>query len=392
MRETSNSDRVCYIASPELFSEGAYGVHAVEMCKALDKLGIDFEAVFPGRFAKKDIFEYYGVRKPFKLKSLPLTKYTGRQIAHGICSALYALLNRKNFDFVLTRNLICASILIKSGISTVYDAHHPPVNRAARLLFQSFQNSAFLDAVSFNSDGLRKIYLRGGLDDGKTVVAHNGAATGDFENRPPRTEIRKQLNLPADKKIVCYCGNTYPGRGIETLVELAAEMRDALFLVVGGREGDNAPHIEAAREKGLDNFLVKGFVPHSEVPLYLLASDVLALPYTKCITIKGGTRAADFTSPIKLFEYMAAAKPIAATAIPTVLEILKDGQDSVMAAPGDFAGFAKAVRRCLDDPDFSRRIARRSREKVREYTWEKRVSKILSFVYEKRRQKQGLEN
>ncbi len=384
MKSTPYSPRICYVASPELFSKGAYAVHAMEMCKAMDKLGVEFEAVVPGSFEKRDIFEYYGVEKPFNLKSLPLTRYAGRQLTHGVSSAIYALSNRKRFDLVLTLNIICAAVTAKAGFSTVYDAHHPPVNPLARALFRSFRNSPSLPAVSFNSGGLRRIYVEDGLSESKTVVAHNGAETEDFENRPGRDEIRKQLGISEEKPVVCYCGNTYEGRGIENLIDAAAEIKDALFLIVGGRDCDNAPHIRAAEERGIDNFVVKGFVPHTEVPPYLLASDVLALPYTDAVTIKGGTRAADFTSPMKLFEYMAAGKPIVATAIPTVLEILKDGEDSVVTAPGDRAGFTAAIRRCLDEPVFAEAIGKRAREKARKYTWEQRVSTILSFVSEKR--------
>ncbi|QMU56142.1 MAG: glycosyltransferase [Candidatus Mycalebacterium zealandia] len=380
MRKILNSPRICYIASPELFSRGAYGVHAMEMCKAFAKLGVEFEAVVPGSFETDKIFKCYGVEKPFNLKSLPFTKHKGRQLSHGLAAAFHAFSNRRNFDLVVTRNIICTSILTAMGIATVYDAHHPPVNTAARLLFKSFQNSRSLAAVSFNSEGLRRIYLRDGLAKEKTIVAHNGVETENFENRPPQASIRKQLNLPADKKIVCYCGNTYAGRGIESLLDIAKETKDAFFLIVGGRDEDNAPYIEAARKKALDNFVMKGFVPHTEVPAYLLASDLLVLPYTEHITIKGGINAAEFTSPMKLFEYMAAGKPIVATAIPSVADILKDGENCVMTAPGDTRGFGLAVRRCLDDEGFSEKIGSAARQKAGEYTWEDRVSKILLFA------------
>lgn len=380
MTRNSNSPRVCYVASPQLFSKGAYALHAARMCEAMDGLGVEFEAVFPGRFDTGGIFEYYGVR-PFNLTSLPFTKYAGRQLTHGAAGAFYALANRHRFDMVLTLNIICAAILAKTGgLPVVYDAHHPPVGAAGRALFRLFQGSENLAAVSFNSGGLRRIYLEGGLDERKTVVAHNGVETGDFENRPAPEEIRKQLGIPTGRPVVCYCGNTYEGRGIEDLIEMADGMRDALFLVVGGRDRDNTPHKRAAERRGVDNFVMKGFVPHSDVPLYLLASDVLVMPYTDKATIRGGTVATEFTSPMKLFEYMAAGKPIVAASIPTALEILEDGENCALAPPGDRREFARAIRRCVDDEDFARRIARAAREKAEQYTWKHRAEKILSFA------------
>lgn len=368
------------MASPQLFSKGAYALHAARMCEAMDGLGIEFEAVFPGRFDTAKIFEFYGV-KPFNLTSLPFTRYAGRQFLHGAAGAFYAIKNRSRFDMVLTLNITCAAILAKAGggLPVVYDAHHPPVNAVARALFRSFQRSKNLAAVSFNSGGLRRIYLRGGLDGEKTVVAHNGVEIGDYGDFGNRS-ARKIPGIPAGMPVVCYCGNTYEGRGIEDLVEIADGMRDVFFLVVGGRDRDNAPHKTAAEKKGLKNFEMRGFVPHSDVPPYLLAADVLVMPYTGGATIRGGTVATEFTSPMKLFEYMAAGKPVVASAIPTVHEILEDGKDCVLAPPGDRREFARAIRRCVDDVDFARRIGNAAREKAERFTWKHRAEKILSFA------------
>lgn len=368
------------MATPQIFSKGAYAIHAVRMCEAMRNMDVEFEAVFPGRFDKERIFEFYG-SKPFNLTSLPFTKHAGKQLTHGAAGAAYALLKAKKFDLVLTRNIVCAALLAKTGgLPVVYDAHHPPVGTAGGALFRRIQDSSGLAAVSFNSDGLRRIYLEDGLDEEKTVVAHNGTETVDFENRGTQEEIRKQLGIPGDKQVVCYCGNTYEGRGIERLIDMAEEMRDVLFLVVGGRDRDNAPHIEAARRRSVENFVMKGFVPHLQVPLYLLASDVLVMPYTEHITIKGGTNAAEFTSPMKLFEYLAAGKPVVATSIPTVLEVVEDGRDCALAPPEDTAVFSSAVRRCLQDTEFAHRIATGAKKTAASYTWENRAEKILSFA------------
>ena len=83
------------------------------------------------------------------------------------------------------------------------------------------------------------------------------------------------------------------------------------------------------------NSRMEGFVAQREVSAYLLASDVLVMPYSSGVTIRDGTEAGEFTSPLKLFEYMAAGKPIVATGVPSALEILRPGENFLVVPPDD---------------------------------------------------------
>ena len=121
-------------------------------------------------------------------------------------------------------------------------------------------------------------------------------------------------------------------------------------------------------------------VAQREVSAYLLASDVLVMPYSSGVTIRDGTEAGEFTSPLKLFEYMAAGKPIVATGVPSVLEILVAGENSVVTSPDDAEEFFEALGLVLGDSELCARISQRARSDATEYTWEKRVEKIIDGV------------
>ena len=174
-----------------------------------------------------------------------------RRPLHRLLSDLYARRKRDDFDFALTRDLIFACFATRAfGIPTVYDAHHPPVNRVAERIIGSFSRSKSLLGMSFNSQGLRKIYSRLGIAGRDPVVAPNGFELEAFEGECDISSLRARLGLPLDRKIVCYCGNTYRGRGIEILVRAAAEIPEVEFLIVGGRERENALWGEMARQSG----------------------------------------------------------------------------------------------------------------------------------------------
>jgi len=373
--------RVIYVGSPELFSKGASSIHIMKMCQAMCALGIDTELVIPAKRGRAELLEYYGIDSDFRITEFPYFKNTSlRNIIHGVLASLYIKLFRSGrYDVVLTRNIVFAYFATKLfRIPTIYDAHHPLVKGGA-YLFNSFKNSKFLLRFSTNSRGLSKIYLTLGLPEEKLVVAHNGVELGRFKHLPSDKDIREKLKLPLDKKIVCYAGNIYQGRGIEELIDVARRLDDILFLIVGGLEEDVNRYRRIAESKGAPNFKLIGFVPHKDVPLYLKASDVLVMPYTTKMTIKGGTKAQDFTSPIKLFEYMAAARPIVATAISSVKEILADGENSVLVEPDSPDSLYGGIVKVLGDSDLATRIAKKAEADIKIYSWEERVRKILDL-------------
>ena len=370
--------RVLYVGSHPLFTEGASAVHMLKMCQAMANLGIEVECVLPGWVNKERLFSYYGIKTPFRVTSIALSGGPARRPLHGFLSAFYARRKRNDFDFVLTRDLIFAWFATKAlGVPTVYDAHHPPVNWAAERIISSFSRSKNLLGMSFNSRGLHDIYFCLGMTGQNPMVAPNGFEREAFEGEHDISLLRERLGLPLERKIVCYCGNTYRGRGLEILVRAAAQMPEVEFLIVGGREKDNALWREMARQDGSANFRIEGFVRQREVPSYLLASDVLVMPYSSKITIRDGTEAGEFTSPLKLFEYMATGKPIVATGVPSVLEILRPGENSVVTPPDNGGEFVRVLGLVLADPELCARISEAARSDAIGYTWERRVEKII---------------
>ena len=374
--------KALYVGSHPLFTEGASAVHMLKMCQAMANLGIEIECALPGRVKKERLFSYYGIKTPFRVTSIALSGGLARRPLHGFLSALYACGKKENFDFVLTRDLVFAWFATRVfGVPTVYDAHHPPVNWAAERIIASFSRSKSLLGMSFNSRGLHDIYFCLGIAGQNPIVAPNGFEPEAFEGEHDISSLRERLGLPLERKIVCYCGNTYAGRGLEILARAAAQMPEVEFLIVGGREKDNAFWREMARQEGSANFRIKGFVRQREVASYLLASDVLVMPYSSKVTIRDGTEAGKFTSPLKLFEYMAAGKPIVATGVPSVLEILRSGENSVVTPPDNAGEFIRALELVLADTELCARISEGARSDAAEYTWEKRVERIVEGAY-----------
>ncbi|HML94597.1 MAG TPA: glycosyltransferase family 4 protein [Thermodesulfobacteriota bacterium] len=372
--------RAAYIGSPELFSRGASAIHVMKMCQAMGRLGIDTDLILatPGR--TPDIRAYYGVDYTFKIIQFPYFKSSfARNVLHGVRAGVYTGLRKGRYDITVTRNIIYAFLAAGVfGVPVVYDAHHPLVT-GARPLFRAIKDSPNLVRFSTNTRGLADIYLDEGLPPEKLVVAHNGVDLERYANLPGKDEARRKLGLALDKDIICYSGNIYEGRGIELLVDVSPRLPDAKFLIVGGRDEDVLRYRQLASEKNAPGIKLTSYVSHDLVPLYLAAADVLVMPYTSAMTIRGGTVAADFTSPIKLFEYMASGRPIVATSLPSVREILRDGENAVLVPPDSEDALYEGLSRVLRDGALAARIASGALADVRGYTWEERAKKLLGF-------------
>ena len=151
-----------------------------------------------------------------------------------------------------------------------------------------------------------------------------------------------------------------------------------LFLIIGGLESDIKIYRDIVARKNLENFKIVGFVSQSVVPLYLFAADALVIPYTSEMTIQGGTNATGFTSPLKLFEFMASRRPIVATNLPTVSEILHDNINAVVVDPDSVDSLYQGIKGVLEDEALGTKIAVQAAADVERYTWEERVKKILN--------------
>ena len=109
--------------------------------------------------------------------------------------------------------------------------------------------------------------------------------------------------------------------------------------------------------------------------MWLAAADVLALPNSGRESIS-----ARYTSPLKLYEYMASGRPIVASDLPSLREALTRGENAWLVAPDDPAALAAGIKSVLDDPEHAGAMAERARQDVQGHTWTARAERIVAFV------------
>jgi alpha-maltose-1-phosphate synthase len=119
-----------------------------------------------------------------------------------------------------------------------------------------------------------------------------------------------------------------------------------------------------------------GALPPTEVAAKLQEADALVLPNP------ASAISTSFTSPLKLFEYMAAAKPIVASDLPSIREVLRDGRNALLVPAGNPAALTAAIRRLKDDPALSATLASQARADVVEFTWDRRAERLERLFLE----------
>lgn len=159
---------------------------------------------------------------------------------------------------------------------------------------------------------------------------------------------------------------------VRALARLAPPAR--LVLIGDGAERDECRRI--AQELGVDDRIEWcGTLPHDEALRRLAGCGVLASPH---VHLPGQ---AFFGSPTKLFEYMALERPIVASALGQIGELLVEGVTARLVKPGDDAELAAALADVLADPAAGRNLASAARREVEaQHTWRARAEHIVESL------------
>jgi glycosyltransferase involved in cell wall biosynthesis len=135
-----------------------------------------------------------------------------------------------------------------------------------------------------------------------------------------------------------------------------------------------------ARTKAFTNVELVERRPPSEVPALLASGHVLLAPYQSKVGIGLDTiDIAQYFSPLKMFEYMAAGRPILSSTLPVLQEVLVDGETALLRDGADVQLWVDALRLLQGDPALRARLGTAARHTlVEHYTWNARARSVIS--------------
>ncbi len=216
-----------------------------------------------------------------------------------------------------------------------------------------------------------------GGDRARIVVNPNGVDVARFDPESRGDDVRRRLGFGRDDIVCGFVATFHRWHGVVFLAEQLSTLMSAdarlRFMLVG--DGDLRPEVEnMVRSAGLsERVRFTGLVAPAEVPAHLGACDILLSPH---LPFEDGTPF--FGSPTKLFEYLAAGRPVVASRLGQIGRVVEDGTTGLLFEPGDAPAFRSAVLRLAADPELRARLGREARKTAeRRYTWEANVRRAL---------------
>jgi glycosyltransferase involved in cell wall biosynthesis len=376
-----------YVSNSTLASGAANTIHVLRMCEAFAEVGhrpvLYCFAPDEGPMPPDRIARMYALRTSFPIVQRPRPRGVAQRIAYAREALRDGTASRD--AHVYTRDLLAAGVARLSGCAFTLESHAaalgPGPLRAG--YFRWLIAGPTMRRLVVISKALADWYVEHGVPRDRILVAHDGAPDLAPQGSDERAGAREGAR---DAFVAGYAGSLNPGKGMELLVPLArrlAHRRDIVLRVVGGEPSQ----VEHWRERagGCANLEFVGRVDPARVPEAIRGFDACLLPNQRRMSGHGAssgqaTAARDiarFTSPLKLFEYMSASRPIVASDLDVLREVV-DESCAMFAAPEDPAEWAARLERLADDPALRVRLGRAARERFeRHYSWRERARRVV---------------
>jgi len=388
--------KILLIAPTYLPAQRANTLQVMKMAQAIKGEGHNVCVVVPDPGIGKplpwdDLAIYYGLNQRFDVEWLTVDpRY--RSYDYGLKALRYARFWEA--DLLYTRLPQAAAFASLLNVPTIYEVHDLPSGVLGPWLFRLFLRGTGARRLVVITQSLRKAIEKKitSLPDSQfAIIAPDGVDLIRYENLPRPTSAREFLKrdyhpqLPVSRFTAGYTGNLYAGRGVDLILDIAAQLPDVNFLLVGGDPQTVEKYHKEAGQRNLENILLTGFIPNAILPRYQAACDVLLMPYQQKVAASSGGDIAQYLSPMKLFEYLACGRVIVSSDLPVLREVLNEG-NSILLPPDDTEAWIQALISIREDSDKQAVISVQAQKESRSYSWEARAKKIFDFDSKERKQ------
>ncbi len=315
--------RICYLANSAIPSTSANAIQIVKMCEGFSKLNHKVLLITTNASDKK-VFEFYNVNskfeiiKLFKFKTFPLgLKY----YLFSIKSIIESL--KFNPDIYITRNFFTSFLLTIFRKKNILELHHGVEieSRVVRFIIKNtnFLNFKYLVRLVAITGSVKNYYHKNfKVKSEKIIISPSGTSI---------EKIFFDILLKNNKRLnIGYFGSLYKSRGVDLILKLSKIDKENKYFIFG-----NLKHYKNIKIKHYNrNLYLNDYLPYKNIPENISKMDVLLMPYQEKIVSAGDVgNIIDFTSPLKLFDYLACGKTIISSNVKVLKEVLQEKKNVI---------------------------------------------------------------
>lgn len=312
--------KIFYVAYSSIPSGLPSSLQIIKTCENFSKNKYNVTLIKPGTGNKKlSIKKYYDLKYPINIKEISSIKSFPQGINFYLYSfyCLFFILKNKN-SITVTRNYFICYLLILFKKKAILEIHHD-TNIEGKITkfilnFSSFLNNKNLINIIAITKSVKNLFIKKyNVIGNKITVLPSGSSIKI--NRLPKISHNKRLNIG-------YFGSISVSKGINTLINLSKIDQENDYFIYGG----NNKEILKLRNKNINkNLFLKSNVPYSSIPKIMIKMDILVIPYTKYIKSSGEVDdISNYTSPLKLFDYLAVGKIIISSDLKVLREVINN--------------------------------------------------------------------
>lgn len=316
------------------------------------------------------LFSIFSFFEAMKIKNIDLVWGTSPPLFQALTALFVAKL--KNASFIFEVRDLWIDFAVELGILK----NQMLINILRKLEKLIYKNA---DRIIVNSPGFIP-FVSQYVDKNKIFLIPNSVVTDDFEvSAGKRVEFRKKSGL-LDDFIVMYIGNIGVANDMGTIIDSAQILKgysDIKFVLIGGGiKKDKCK--EELKRRDLDNIIIIDAQPKKNMPVILSSADV-------CIATLKSTSLFKTTYPNKVFDYMAAAKPVILAIDGVIKEVIKEANAGICINPGNAKEVAGAILKYYQSPELKKVHGVKGKEYVKKNFERKMIAEKLEDVFKKMR-------
>lgn len=362
MINVKNKFDILYISKSRLHRNKANLIQTLNTVDALHQIGLNIKIFFPPTYRNVNIN-----KKLYENGLSGNINISTTQFLHSRWKSInykpFFYIHKKelcNANAVYVRSIDLSKELINQKIIHNLEIHNIEDFNTEKKLTKIISGhvNKIINYIFPISQTIKDFLIQHGADDNRIIVSRNGVNYTSFSN------IRKFNPHKNGNWNIGYIGTISHTRGLSILEKIAQQLDDVVY-VTGKKENKISKS---------SKLIYNGLIPHSFIVKHYEKLDILLLPYQESLPH------ALSISPIKLFEGMAAGRPIIASDLPPIREIITNKHNGLLVPPDDVNQWISAINFLKKNSNFSKKIALNAQKCAKEYSWHNRALRIARAI------------